>query len=266
MTDSIRIAIIEDDPYARDMIAMLLARDWRTCVVLELSSNDASEEILEQLTSHAIDLAILDVEMSAETEKPFKLAQVIWESKQVKKILYLGTSVSNKWLRSLSNEMFGGFLIKSEIRYALVPAVVESYLGKCVITPGVEKCMDASITTKEVVTLSGQNLTDQFHVDRRQIIRLGLIFNLSHHDIADELHFSYDWCAKVISDAYDELGLQDIQSGSKDISECLPHPRIKQVIQKLNKSGAGSNSSNMQKNLKEKRTLAFHLMTIPSCN
>jgi hypothetical protein len=38
MQKELNVIIVEDDPYARDFMSMLLRRDWRTQVVGEFSS------------------------------------------------------------------------------------------------------------------------------------------------------------------------------------------------------------------------------------
>ena len=46
MQKDIRVLIVEDDPYARDLMALLLTRDWRTQVIGELGKK---EEVIDFL-------------------------------------------------------------------------------------------------------------------------------------------------------------------------------------------------------------------------
>ena len=48
MYQEIRVAIVEDDPYARDLMALLLWRDWRTRVVAEVAHPREVRPILEE--------------------------------------------------------------------------------------------------------------------------------------------------------------------------------------------------------------------------
>ena len=49
MAKDIQVLIIEDDPYARDLMALLLTRDWRTRVIGEI----ANEHELRDFTDDA---------------------------------------------------------------------------------------------------------------------------------------------------------------------------------------------------------------------
>ena len=48
MYQEIRVAIVEDDPYARDLMAMLMWRDWRTRVVAEVAHPEDIRHILKE--------------------------------------------------------------------------------------------------------------------------------------------------------------------------------------------------------------------------
>ena len=54
-----RILILEDDMYARDMMALLLRRDWRTQVIAEIGSMD---QLKSALRESPIDLILMDTE------------------------------------------------------------------------------------------------------------------------------------------------------------------------------------------------------------
>ena len=48
MYREIRVAIVEDDPYARDLMALLMWRDWRTRVVAEVGRPEDIRHVLEE--------------------------------------------------------------------------------------------------------------------------------------------------------------------------------------------------------------------------
>jgi len=67
MHTEIQVVIVEDDPYARDLMAMLLARDWRTRVVAEFESgaeNDLKGFFSDPL--NPVDVVIIDTEVPAD--------------------------------------------------------------------------------------------------------------------------------------------------------------------------------------------------------
>jgi len=70
MAKDIRVLIIEDDPYAQDLMSLLLTRDWRTRVVAEVSNKTELEEFLDQGDSR-IDVVVVDVEIPGRPELPY---------------------------------------------------------------------------------------------------------------------------------------------------------------------------------------------------
>ena len=75
MQKDIRVLIVEDDPYARDLMSLLLTRDWRTRVIGEASGKQELIEFLDQPQTN-VDILILDTEIPGEPELAFELARI----------------------------------------------------------------------------------------------------------------------------------------------------------------------------------------------
>jgi DNA-binding NarL/FixJ family response regulator len=79
MQKELNVIIVEDDPYARDFMSMLLRRDWRTRVVGEFSSLSGME--LKQALHSAppsahVDILLLDTEVANDENWPAKVVQM----------------------------------------------------------------------------------------------------------------------------------------------------------------------------------------------
>ena len=95
MYKDIRVLIVEDDPYARDLMSLLLTRDWRTRVVGEVDSKSALKDFISQ-PGQNIDLVILDTEIPGEPELPFELADITRNLPSPPVILYTATRADAK--------------------------------------------------------------------------------------------------------------------------------------------------------------------------
>jgi len=77
MQKELNVIIVEDDPYARDFMSMLLRRDWRTRVVGEFSSLSGMElkQALRSPSAH-VDILLLDTEVANDESWPAKVVQM----------------------------------------------------------------------------------------------------------------------------------------------------------------------------------------------
>jgi CheY-like chemotaxis protein len=72
-----RAIIVEDDPFACDLMGLLLARDWRTHVVAELGLGTEAE--LKKILAgqaHPIDVVLIDTETPVDPRWPGRAAQI----------------------------------------------------------------------------------------------------------------------------------------------------------------------------------------------
>ncbi len=264
MNREIRVLIIEDDPYARDLMAMLLARDWRTRVVAELGSGSASEitNLLER-PNHHIDLAIVDTETPSDPHWPAHAAEMLLAAQNPPGILYTCTRVDTSLLEHLPITRKGGYLVKSEILYALASAVCLAAGGNWVITPGVQEIAALDKLPEPTVIVSGDTPVAHFTRRENDLLRLGILFNLAQRDISDELIVSTDFVSEVMGHIYEKLGLHEILAGEATLEEYFSDETVLARCRSILKRAPASSQNKNLRKAPWMATLAFHLMTIP---
>ena len=78
MSNNNRVVIVEDDPFARDMLIKLLSRDWRTRVAGDFDSFSKQafkDFICEPLNN--VDTVILDTEVPWNPRWPIEAFEII---------------------------------------------------------------------------------------------------------------------------------------------------------------------------------------------
>jgi DNA-binding NarL/FixJ family response regulator len=264
MNREIRVLIIEDDPYARDLMAMMLARDWRTRVVAELGSGSAAEitDLLKR-PNHHIDLVIVDTEIPSDPHWPARAAEIILAVQNAPGIVYTCTRPDQGTIQHLPLTKKGGYLVKSEILYALASAVCMAAQGSWVITPGVQE-MAAHVNFPGPTTLmSGDTPVAHFTRRENDLLRLGILFNLSQRDISDELIVSTDFVSEVMGQVYEKLGLHEILAGDVSLEEYFSDETVLARCKSILKRAPGHSPEKTLRKAPWMATLAFHLMTVP---
>lgn len=256
--------IIEDDPYACDLMAMMLARDWRTRVVAELGSGTETEikELLKR-PNHHIDLVIIDTETPRDPHWPAHAAEIVLAAQPVPAILYTCTRPDPSLLEHLPLTSKGGYLVKSEILYALASAVCLASNGNWVITPGVQDLADKIKFPRTTFIVSGDKQAVHFTRRENDLLRLGILFNLSQRDIADELIVSTDFVSEVMGHIYEKLGLHEILAGEVSLEEYFSDETVLARCKSILKRAPGNAQEKTLRKAPWMATLAFHLMTAP---
>ena len=265
MTDNNRVVIIEDDPFSRDMLVKLLSRDWRTRVVgtFDSLSRKSFEDFIRDPINH-IDTIILDTEVPCDPRWPLEaFGSVCSLAEPPKQILLCTMPVSRYWNDILLNHpCYGGYLVKQEVLYT-IPAVVKLVESDhIVITKSVLNFSAPVHRKKNMLLVDGAQPIQGFTNRELEILRLGVLFNHSQRDIADELVISRDWISEVLGSIYEKLQIREIISGEIPLENVFHEEailsRVKQILDQ--------HDVNKKKNLRKVswlNTLAFHLVTIP---
>jgi DNA-binding NarL/FixJ family response regulator len=269
------VVVLEDDPYARDMIAMMLSRDWRTHVVGEFGCRNEAQlaQFLEQPASR-VDVCIVDTEVPEDPAWPERVADMVRSLEKPPVVIYTCTQPKRRILENLLERGEGGYLVKGEILYAVASAVVLASRGHFVVTPGAQALVSGSLVLpKGTAVLNGMHPAADFTQRESDIARLGILFNLAQRDIADELVISTNWVAEAISNAYEKLNLREIVSGEIPLEAYFDDEvllqRCRSIIErggsqsrKTAKGGGGAGKTALRK-APWISTLAFHIITIP---
>ncbi len=264
MSKDIRVCIIEDDPYSRDLMAMLLARDWRTRVVAELGTAREVDEYLSQDQLKA-DIVILDTEMPGDSQWPFRIIDALRSIPDSPAILCTGTQVDIKLLKIFSAGNIEAYLLKSEILYSLGSAVSQIISGRTLATPSIWKAAQdrGMLFSSNVTVVDGAKPVANFTAREKEIVRLGILFNLAHRDVADELIISPIWVSEIISNIYEKLGMREIVSGEYAVSDYFEDAYVAERINDILKRSRNKNKNKKLRKTPWVSTLAFHMLTIP---
>lgn len=255
MTGLIRVLVLEDDPYARDMICLLLRRDWRTCVVAEIEHPSQLRKAIKTKKPHVI---VADLDMPAHSNWLSSLFRKLENIENKPKLLCLSLVSPELHSSSIKPDLINGYLIKQEIHYSLAWAVVDLMAGNWVCTLGSEiwSAKAASISKTPVLVMQGAENILGLTPRQTEIAMLGILYNLSRRDLADELQRSEHLIYKYVHLAYKELG---IENDSEHIEQLFKEDEL--VLSHIRK--ALSTDRDSLRKIRDKDTIAFHILTSP---
>jgi len=262
MAKDVRVIIVEDDPYARDLMTLLLARDWRTRVVADVRHE--AEAVRELQTAIGrVDVVLYDTEIPGSPAWPRHLYEQISSVPNPPAFLCTGTCFDSNIYNHILEAPRGGYILKNDVRYTLAWAVVLAAAGDWVITPGVlEPAQQQSRPLTRRATLLNGSLPFPGLTDReREIARLAILLNMARRNLADELQISPDWAFEMVSVAYQKLGLSEVISGETTPESFLENNPVildsfRDILSHYTPVKGARKGMDMD-------TLAFHLMTIP---
>lgn len=262
MHKDIRVLIFEDDPFARDLMSLLLTRDWRTRVIGEATDKKGLVDFLSQWDCK-VDVVVLDTEIPGAPILPFELAAMTQEMSASPALLYTGTKASLEPLKQVFNNGRGGYVLKGELLYALAAAVADIHKGNFVITPGVQAVIDDSALPSGLRVMDGRKQWAAFTPREQEVIRLAMIFNLAIRDMADELVLSAGWVSELVSTIYMKLGLREILTGEAALENYFTDEAVLEHCREITKRGEAVEGERKLRKAPWMSTLAFHLLTIP---
>ncbi len=262
MKKDIRVLIVEDDAYARDLMALLLTRDWRTQVVGEVGRVDELETYIRELQG-PVDLIILDTENPRGPNWPFDLTEKLRGLPRSPVILYTATRADAEIVARLTRIGFGGYVLKGEIHYGLATAARLAYMGETVVTPGVLQVVPRRVLAPGTIVLDGRKLGTELTDRESELVRLGIIFNLALRDISDELVLSSGWVSEIVSTIYKKLGMREILTGETPLEVVFEDEAILSRSRQILARGQKQGGQATLRKAPWMATLAFHLLTQP---
>ena len=259
MSKEITVAILENDLFARNWMALLLVRDWRTRVVGEFSSfTDLSKHL--ETGKFWFDFLIVDVDQFGEHLKIREICQYLQSNLPKAKILLTGIQSNQRVLNQADYEQVAGYVLKNEVGYSL--SWMMTFLSEeCwVLTPGIQSLaheINYRLPSNALV-LEGRKAIPGFTDHEAEVARMAFIFSIGRRDLADELKISEQWSYGLVSELYKKMGLTEILAGETDLFSYIGESAIiknkfKEIVEQLGSS----------KKAKDMETLAFHLLTMP---
>ncbi len=254
------IAIVEDDPFARNWMALLAARDWRTRVGGEFDEPLKLIPLLHKKATY-IDLVLMDTDIPGGENWIPEILGAISGLPHPPAILCTGVRANPEVLGRMAHPSFVGYILKNEINFSLAWAIDIAMTGKWVITEGVRTLASAMrfAIPHPCVVMDGRK-TLQSTLSKRQadVSRLAFLFSMERKELADELGIVEDWGYGLVSQIYEQLGVKDILNDSEaEMSYFADQPLILSHIEKIKAEGKNSVKAH------DLETLAFHIITMP---
>ena len=259
MIKDLRILVIDHDPYVRNWMALLIARDWRTHINGEVGSIEELDLYIKT-NKPRLDILIVEAEL-IDNEQSFKnFKESILKLPHPPLVIFWGSKADGRVIKRLALTNFIGYLLRDEIGNSLAWAVAIASDGLWVITPGIQA--EISRTGVQLsgsgYVLDGRNLVAELTDREAEVARMAFVFSLDRHDLADELNISKDWSYGLVSTVYKKLGLEEILHGEVDPTNYLGNNDLilghfKEIISEIKGSPKAIDIE----------TLAFHIFTMP---
>ena len=228
MKKEARVLIVEEDPFACNWIALLLARDWRTRVVGEAGSLVGMLSFLLNQPDLKTNLVLLDANLLANDPAAIRRLEDLRRLGEPPQVLLLGQWPSNAVTELLPFTGFCGYLLKPEIRYGLAWAAAYTGGQRWVITPGVERLIAQCAPGAALTILDGRKAGFQLTQSEDEFARLAFVFSMERPEVSDEKNVSVGWGYSKISEMYEHLGLGELLSGEVDPAERLGQAFVRQ--------------------------------------
>jgi hypothetical protein len=255
-----KVLILEDDPFARNWMALLAARDWRTRLAGEFDQPLKIIPFLHQKATF-VDLILMDTDIPGGEDWIPQILGAISGLKNPPAILCTGIRANPDVLGRMFHPCFVGYILKNEINYSLAWAIDYALSGKWVVTEGVRSLassMRFPLPCPCVVLDGRKSLQSTLSRHQADVSRLAFLFSMERHDLADELGVVEDWGYGLVSQIYEQLGVKDILSDDEIMDSYFGNePLILSHIEKIRSTGKASVKAH------DLETLAFHIITMP---
>jgi hypothetical protein len=259
LSKDIFVAILEDDIFSRNWMALMMVRDWRTRVVGEFTTRTELCAFIEKAVQ-PIHVLIVDVDLFGEHFTISEISHTLMASGQKSKILLTGIQPDPKMFQQMDEKSVSGYVMKSEIGYSLNWVITFISDGYYVFTPST-KAMASHLnfnTPPTALVLDGRKTILNFTDHEAEVARMAFIFSMGRRDLADELKISEQWSYGLVSELYKKMGLADIIAGEVDLftyigDSVVIKNKFEEIIEQLGTS----------RKARDMETLAFHLLTMP---
>jgi len=204
----IQVGLMDDDFCALKWNAELLTRDLRTTVRFEA---EKPSDLLRAVKSHKdINVILLDVEYNIAELHLSELIESIKSIRQQLAIVCLSQYGELEHLHAAITSGSRGFLLKSEVRMAIVSAIVQALQVNFLVTPGVLSVLqrDGRQITGQLSRINAWSPNPNLTPKLQQILTLKILYGMSSPQVAQEIHLAPATVEKYVQYAYQKLSIQ----------------------------------------------------------
>lgn len=253
-----QVMILSDDIFTRNWISQLIMRDWRTQVAGEGANAIDLQKFFDEETTKFIDVLILDAD-NFNLSSPTILKTIKTAKPEIKIILI--SKKADVGLLTLYNESsFGGYLVKNEVEISLAWTVVKAMQGYLVFSKCVEElALKHQISfKKDYIVFDGIEAAEYLSPSENRNARLAFVLSMSRGNLADELSLTPKSSWTLISNLYNQIGMNDLLKGDNWIQF-----NIEEDTRIFSHLETGSCEKYKTNKHTAKETLAFHIYTKP---
>lgn len=179
--NKINIMIADDHQVLLDGLVMMLD-EAEHIEVLATAAN--GQEVLDQITSHKIDVLLMDIQMPV--LDGYETAKIVTEKYPEVKILILSMHSERIYFERMYSAGISGYLLKSAGKQEIIEAIEKVYEGEQYFSADLTAAL-LSKKTSQQTSITARELT------RREKEILGMIASgLTNAEIADQLFLSVD--------------------------------------------------------------------------
>lgn len=258
-TKPIRTIVISEDPFSSATINLLLAKDWRTQVIL--TEKSITDLINNKHRISAVDILVADIQKDLRNVEKTLIqdSHHIWS--KAKKVLLLTDDLIRLSKDALSL-WSGGILLKREIGFCFAWAL--EYINKhfWVMTPTIDELLSKQSIQppNNSLKLSNQNFLLPLSKRQKEAAILNIILGLDHQTLANTMGITRGSSYGLISSIYEKLEISDLLQGKSDIFDYIPTSSdIKQNVDKICLTVMNKGSTQIN----QKNGLVFHIVTCP---
>jgi DNA-binding NarL/FixJ family response regulator len=201
----LRVAVLDDDFYALKWNTAIIMRDPRTTVIAEAETpTELLEQLREEDRTHVV---VVDVEYGEEFPPLGELLTSVKKLAPHAVIVCASQYGEAETVKVALEHGVQGFLIKSEVRMAIVPAIIKAKINGLVVSPGIAASLDISSS----LVGSELHILPEWAPNPRltpQIIKsfwLRVFFGMRASLAADELYLETATIERYINQAYKVL-------------------------------------------------------------
>jgi DNA-binding NarL/FixJ family response regulator len=254
-----QVVILSEDIFSRNWMAQLIMRDWRTQVMGEAATLDELQHLLKGSIANYIDVLIVDVDNN--DADLLSIIDLVNASNPGIMTILISKRVDPDLLLWVHEPNIGGYLIKEEVEITLAWAVVKSVQGYLVLSKQIESLAIRNHLSfdKNCIVLDGIEASEYLSPAENQKARLAFVVSMSRGNLADELILSPNSSMTLVSNLYNQIGMNDLLNGDDWIQFNIDECAI--ILSHLEKVNGGEKFKTDKHSAKE--TLAFHIYTKP---